>query len=96
MEIAMRTMILVSLIAGGFAMGGAPFADPPHQATGQALPPGLAKRGRVPPGHAKMMWKRGEHLPLEYRDYRFDDWRDMICALPRQAITGFASTTTPT
>lgn len=51
------------------------FADPPPHAKGNALPPGLAKQGKVPLGHAKKMWKRGEYLPVIYRDHYFNDWR---------------------
>jgi Ni/Co efflux regulator RcnB len=70
----MRTKFLTTIVAGGFMLGGMAFADPPHHAHGSDLPPGLAKQDKVPPGHAKKMWKEGEHLPQEYRDVRFDDW----------------------
>ncbi|MEZ5947526.1 MAG: RcnB family protein [Hyphomonas sp.] len=51
------------------------YADPPGHAKGDSLPHGLAKQGKVPPGHAKKLWARGDFLPLEYRDRDFADWR---------------------
>jgi hypothetical protein len=70
----MRIRFLTTMLAGGLTLGGMAFGDPPIPAHGSDLPPGLAKQGKVPPGHAKKMWKRGEQLPPEYREVRFDDW----------------------
>ena len=34
------------------------------------------KQGKIPPGHAKKMWKQGEYLPVDYRTgHEFEDWR---------------------
>ena len=50
-------------------------ADPPARTGGgYDLPPGLAKQGKVPPGHAKKIWREGQYLPSEYRDIYFEDW----------------------
>lgn len=63
---------LTLLLAGALGAGLAAYADPP--ARGQDLPPGLAWQGKVPPGHAKKIWGKGEYLPLEYREVYFSDW----------------------
>ena len=69
----MLKIILPATTALLFA--GAVHADPPAHAHGEALPPGVAKQGKVPPGHAKKLWNRGEILPRDYRDHYIDDWR---------------------
>jgi Ni/Co efflux regulator RcnB len=67
-----RITILLAATAGASLMA---YADPPHNAHGQDLPPGLEKQHKVPPGLAKKMWNRGDYLPSEYRhDHDFDDW----------------------
>ena len=69
-----RIVTLMLAAATGSAMMA--FADPPRHATGDALPPGLAKQGKIPPGQAKKLWKKGEYLPLDYRTgHYFEDWR---------------------
>lgn len=60
--------------AAALAFTGAAFADPPSHAKGESLPPGLQKQGKVPPGQAKKIWNSGEFLPVQYRDYRVEDW----------------------
>lgn len=71
----MALRFTTTLLAAALGMGMAAFADPPGHATGDALPPGLAKQGKVPPGQAKKIWKKGEYLPLEYRERYFNDWQ---------------------
>jgi len=63
---------LTFLVAGALGAGLAAYADPPGRA--HDLPPGLAKQGKIPPGHAKKIWGKGEYLPHEYREIYFDDW----------------------
>ncbi len=68
------------MMAGALGAGLAAFADPPHRG-GHDLPPGLAKQGKIPPGHARKMWRKGEYLPVDYRevyvrDYRYYDLRE--------------------
>jgi hypothetical protein len=62
------------MLAAAMGAGMVAFADPPARGPGYDLPPGLAKQGKVPPGHARKMWKKGEYLPLEYRGDYFDNW----------------------
>ena len=62
------------MLAGAMGAGLAAYADPPHP-RGHDLPPGLAKQGKIPPGHAKKIWGKGEYLPVEYREVYVRDWR---------------------
>lgn len=62
------------MLAGALGAGTVAFADPPGHARGHTLPPGLAMQGKVPPGHAKKVWGKGQHLPREYREVYFDGW----------------------
>ena len=64
---------VIPILAAALGAGTFAFADPPHH-RGHDLPPGLAKQGKVPPGHAKKLWGKGQHLPPEYRDVYFEDW----------------------
>jgi hypothetical protein len=64
---------LTILLAGAIGAGLVAYADPPGRA--YELPPGLAKQGKIPPGHAKKIWGKGEYLPREYREVYFDDWQ---------------------
>ena len=64
---------VIAALAAAMGAGMVAFADPPGQ-RGHDLPPGLAKQGKVPPGHAKKMWKAGEYLPYAYREDYFTDW----------------------
>lgn len=68
---SIRTVIPV--LAAALGAGTFAFADPPHP-RGHDLPPGLAKQGKVPPGHAKKLWGKGQHLPHEYRTVYISDW----------------------
>lgn len=63
---------LAILAAGALGLGLVAYADPPGRSGD--LPPGLAKQGKIPPGHAKKIWGKGEYLPTEYRDAYFRDW----------------------
>lgn len=66
------------LMMGAMGAGFAAYADPPHHRghdRGHDLPPGLTKQGKIPPGHAKKIWAKGERLPVEYRTVYLDDWR---------------------
>lgn len=60
--------------AAAIAFAGAIHAEPPSHAKGESLPPGLEKQNKVPPGQAKKLWKRGEALPVRYRDGRISNW----------------------
>lgn len=76
----MSFKIVIPVLAAALGAGSFAFADPPHR-RGHDLPPGLAKQGKIPPGHAKKMWRKGEHLPVHYRevyvrDYRYYDLRE--------------------
>lgn len=62
------------LMAGAMGAGAVASADPPHKHR-HDLPPGLAKQGKIPPGHAKKMWRKGEYLPVHYRDVRVREYR---------------------
>ena len=64
-------------------LAGVAHAEPPSHAKGESLPPGLQKQGKVPPGHAKKIWNSGEFLPMQYRDYRVEDWRRYDLDEPR-------------
>ncbi len=64
---------VAAALSAAMGAGLVAYADPPGH-RGHDLPPGLAKQGKVPPGHAKKMWKSGEYMPHEYRDVYFDDW----------------------
>lgn len=66
----LRKLAIVTAAALGASM--AAYADPPGR--GHDLPPGLAKQGKIPPGHAKKIWGKGEYLPPEYRTIYFNDW----------------------
>ena len=69
----MSFKIIIPVLAAALGAGSVAFADPPHH-RGHDLPPGLAKQGKVPPGHAKKLWGKGQHLPPEYRGGRISDW----------------------
>lgn len=71
----------ISLIALSLALPAVALADPGHgkghdkgkawheapHAVVHSGPPGLAKKPHgMPPGQAKKMWRRGEHLPPQY------------------------------
>lgn len=71
----MSLKTLTFLLAGAMGTGMAAYADPPHN-RGYDLPPGLAKQGKIPPGHAKKIWGKGQYLPVEYREVYVRDWRD--------------------
>ena len=65
----MRIAIIVAVSAA--LLGGPAFAQPgkgnPH-----GTPPGLANKPLgMPPGQAKKIWARGEHLPKAYLDQRY-------------------------
>jgi hypothetical protein len=62
------------LIAGAVGASMAAYADPPTRGNGHQLPPGLAKQGKIPPGHAKKIWGKGQYLPVDYRDVYLADW----------------------
>lgn len=64
---------LTLFLAGAIGAGLAAYADPPSS-RGHDLPPGLAKQGKIPPGHAKKIWGKGDYLPREYREVHFGDW----------------------
>jgi Ni/Co efflux regulator RcnB len=64
---------VIPVLAAALGAGTFAFADPPHP-RGNELPPGLAKQGKMPPGHARKIWGKGQHLPPEYRDVHFQDW----------------------
>ncbi len=68
MPVRKLTFLLAAVVGSGLAA----HADPPHR--GHDLPPGLAKQGKIPPGHAKKIWGKGEYLPREYREAYFDNW----------------------
>lgn len=61
------------MLAAAMGAGLVAYADPPRSHT-YDLPPGLAKQGKIPPGHAKKIWGKGEYLPVEYRTVYIDDW----------------------
>lgn len=67
----LKTLTFAAVSA--IALGAPAYADPPGSRGD--LPPGLAKQGKIPPGHAKKIWGKGEYIPVEYRDYQFSDWR---------------------
>ncbi len=68
MPVRKLTFFVAAIIGSGLAAQ----ADPPHRS--HELPPGLAKQGKVPPGHAKKLWGKGEYLPAEYRTVYLEDW----------------------
>lgn len=71
----MKFKLITTALAAAMGAGLMAYADPPHSAHGD-LPPGLAKQGKIPPGHARKMWKKGEYLPVDYRTgHYFEDWR---------------------
>lgn len=65
---------LILIVAGALCFSPTASADPPPHARGEALPPGLAQQGKVPPGYAKKLWGKGQYLPREYREARLEDW----------------------
>jgi hypothetical protein len=70
-EIWMRLVTVVTAaicVAIGFPGIGSPaFAEPPGLAKKGGLPPGLAKKAYgLPPGQAKKLYGKGERIPAEY------------------------------
>lgn len=78
-------MIRTWTIALGAMMGAALVVLPTGEATAggkKHCPPGLAKKGCVPPGQQKV-WKRGDYIPRDY-GYRVLYWDDYGLRRPRK------------
>jgi hypothetical protein len=57
----------ICLAVGSAAFGPPGFAEPPGLARKGGLPPGLAKKPYgLPPGQAKKLYAAGERIPAEY------------------------------
>jgi Ni/Co efflux regulator RcnB len=75
MRFEMKFRLVTTALAAAMGAGLMAYADPPHSTRGDQ-PPGLAKQGKIPPGHARKMWKKGEYLLVDYRTgHHFEDWR---------------------
>lgn len=61
----------LTALAASALLAPAVMANPPAHASGDLLPPGLEKQGKLPPGHAKK-WAKGQTLPVEYRTRYID------------------------
>ena len=67
MRLATIASVALSLTVGLDGIGSAAFADPPGLAKKGGLPPGLAKKPYgLPPGQAKKLYATGERIPAEY------------------------------
>jgi hypothetical protein len=74
-EAGMAYRKMTVLLAGAVGASLAAYADPLKSRSGHDLPPGLAKQGKIPPGHAKKIWGKGQYLPIEYHDAYIEEWR---------------------
>ncbi|KCZ59581.1 RcnB family protein [Hyphomonas chukchiensis] len=73
-----RTLAILALSA---ALSPVALADPGAHGGPKACPPGLAKKGCIPPGQAKK-YDIGGHLPREYDRFRDYDRYDLKAPPP--------------